>query len=103
MLIRLDGADETLEIEPGQRVELLVAMKGKLKTYDVGNVHEGLGHRARVGRRPEAVLVFGDLLGNLQRVLSHRAEAGGDFFGSVVVHVDHSSGHQAEGPRRAVK
>ena len=38
------------------------------------------------GRGAEAVLVFGNLLGNGQGILPHREEGGGEVFGSVVGH-----------------
>jgi acyl dehydratase len=49
-------------------------------------MNQRLRDGARTLGRAEAVLVFWNVFGDLQRIVADRAKAGCDFFGSVIVH-----------------
>src|ERR1019366_1085786 len=78
--------NEGHKVEPCHRRTHVVAIDRQREPVRVGDVNQRLRDRARALGRPEAVLVFGNLFRNLQRVVADNAETGGDLFGSVVGH-----------------
>lgn len=75
-----DGADEGGEIEAFHGGAGFVAEDGGDEAVDVRDVNEDLGDGAGAFGGAEAVLVFRDVVGDLEGVVAHGAEAGGDFF-----------------------
>ena len=53
------------------------------------DMEEQFAHRARFGRGPVAVLILRNIFGDENGILADSAKTVGEFFGSVVSHVDY--------------
>ena len=80
-------AEEAEEVEAHQGVAVIDEVDLLLQAGAHGDVDQGLGDAAAFGRGAEAVLLFGNLFGDLQGVGANGAEGRGHFFRSVISHV----------------